>query len=164
MLHCLTQIKLKQICLIFSLQRVILTCHVVLSMTLKVQMSPSLRLFSRQNLVQPCASRYLLSLHGQPCSCHDLLPLLAVLSVIVQRSSNPIASQKAFGKTCSNGNHIGFSKQLIVHYISKGTFGFDRNHFKCIHMTNVTQWSNTSTEFYTSYFDLFLPVSMCTFH
>jgi hypothetical protein len=68
-----------------------------------------LRLFSRQNFFQPLTITKLLFLHGRPQTFHDSALLIEILSVIVQGSSSPIASQKDFDRDCNNCNN-GFSK------------------------------------------------------
>lgn len=87
-------------------RRTMTTCQSMESMTLKVHTSPSLISFSRQNLLQPDPTWWLLCLYGRTRTCHNLVLLSEVLNIIVEASQNPITSQKAAGKGCMNSNNI----------------------------------------------------------
>jgi hypothetical protein len=87
------------------------TCHSLVPTMLKVQTSPSLILFSWQNLFQPDPPRWLQYLYGTTRACQDVVLLIEVLRVIVQGSLSPSASQKANGKDCMNCNR--FVSQMV---------------------------------------------------
>uniref|UniRef100_A0A0A8XN68 Uncharacterized protein n=1 Tax=Arundo donax TaxID=35708 RepID=A0A0A8XN68_ARUDO len=56
-----------------------MACHRLVSTTLKVQMSPSLRLFSWQNLFQPDPPRWLQYFYGTTRACQDMALPVEVL-------------------------------------------------------------------------------------
>ena len=79
--------------------------HRVVSMISMVQTSPTLIPLSRQKLFQPPTS-WPQFWYRFRHACQDLVLLVEVLSVIMQRCRNPIALQKGSGKFCKNCSHM----------------------------------------------------------
>lgn len=121
------------------------TCHSLVSTTLKVQMSPSLILFSWQNLFQPSPPRWLQLLYGITRAFQDVVLLTEVLRVIVHGSLSPRAAQKVRGKDCIDCNTF-FSQMVSVSQCSRWMYvgvtvneEYARTFLECIHMTHVVQ-------------------------
>ena len=87
--------------LVLSSRRSTVTFHRVVSMMCMVQTSPTLIPLSRQKLFQPPTS-WPQFWYRFRHACQDLVLLVEVLSVIMQRCRNPIALQKGSGKFCKN--------------------------------------------------------------
>ena len=87
--------------MVLSSRRSTITFHRVVSMISMVQTSPTLIPLSRQKLFQPPTS-WPQFWYRFRHACQDLVLLVEVLSVIMQRCRNPIALKKGSGKFCKN--------------------------------------------------------------